>query len=582
MAANRVAIVIGVNSTGELAPLESAVQAADDVAAWLKAEGFNVSKFTDAVRPVRVEPIRKVVTKVVNSGTCEQMVLYFSGHGYWNNKAELWLLSGAPNNPGEAVSSVDILEYAIDSGVPHVVVISDACRSIPTSNTGMRVKGTVLFPNNPPNTRVQPKIDRLNACAMGTPAYEVSLPEEATKISVFTHCLRKAFTNPDTDMVLKLEVKKRAIEVVPVRRLELYLRREVPRVLSRASVALQQLPVVDVTSDDKAYIGQVRRRAKDTVAAPRPGMPPVTVQDVARTQVDLALGSAAPTGGLQRYQRGAAAVAARQVAVLRAMVEEDPPVTRYESQTGFTVAGARVRGAVAGFGGALDLADDRHPNPSAVRVWLAYPENHCSVAITFDNGCGTVLAALAGYIGHITVSDGGVSNVSYVPSANSQRWAAYAKRRKEIERLRSAVSVASALGAFRLPNEDAYAFADRVRIQKQFDPTLGLHAAYAYADAGAYDQVSSVRSYMSDDLDVSLFDVAMLDRDRLVDPHDKDTIVPFCPMLSQGWHYLGSRGIRLPRVLQNAQYGLVQSLWTTFDAKSMRAINRALREGRLA
>jgi len=582
MATNRAAIVIGVNTTGELAPLESAVTAADDVAAWLKGEGFKVAKFTDATKPVRVDAIRKAVTRFVDSGTCEQMVLYFSGHGYWNNRAELWLLSEAPGNPGEAVSSVDIIEYAVDSGIPHVVVISDACRSIPNTNTGMRVRGTVVFPNRPPNTRVQPKIDRLLACAMGTPAYEVALPGSTTrKISVFTHCLREAFTNPDADMVLTLEVGRRTLEVVPVRRLESFLRREVPRVLSTVSVAFQQLPVVDVTSDERAYFGLVRRPPGGTVVGPAPASPPITIQDVARAAVDAEMSPAGPAGGLQRYRRGPAAAAARQVAALRSTIEEAPPVTRYESQTGFTVSGALVRGAIAGAGGHLDLADDRHPNPAAVRVWLPYPETHCSVAITFDNGRGTALPALEGYIGHITVAEGGVSNVSYVPSSNSERWTEYEKRREEIDRLRSAVSVAAGLGVLRLRKEDATEFADRVRVRKQFDPTLGIYAAYAYAEAGAYPQISSVRSFMTDDLGVGLFDVAMLDRyghpDRLLGHF----AVPFCPMLSQGWYYLRPRGIKLPRVLENAQYGLVQSLWTTFDVRAMRAINRALREGRL-
>ena len=592
MAATRAAVVVGVNTTGDLTPLESAAAAADVIAAWLKGEGFKVAKLTDAQKPVTAAAVTKAVTAFVNAGTYEQLVLYFSGHGYWKNNAELWLLSKAPGNADEAVSWVETIELARDSGIPHVVVISDACRSIPTTPRSMRVRGSVVFPNNDANTRVAPKIDKLQACALGAPAYEAALPGSTKKVSVFTHCLREAFTNPDADMVLLVTEGKQTLEVVPVRRLERYLRREVPALLSSVSVAYEQLPVIEVMSDEPAYIGRVRQatgedRLPNLVEATGPntfGPPtpaPITVQDVARAAVAAEISTAGPAGGLQRFGRGPAAAAARELSALRSTIEAPPPVTRFESQTGFTVAGTNVRGAIAGEGGHLDGAEDEHPNAAAVRVWLDGGTGHCSVAITFGDGTGTVLPALTGYIGHITVAGGGVSNVSYVPSAYSARWNRYEERREEIDRLRSAVFAAAGLGALQIPKEKAASFADRVRIEKQFDPTLGIYAAYAYAQAGLYDEVRSVRTYMADDLRISLFDVAMLDRYSDQGWPAKQGVVPFCPMLSQGWYYLRPRGMRLPRVLENAQYELVQSLWTTFNVKAMRAINRALREGRL-
>ena len=225
MATKRAAVVVGVNTTGELTPLKSAAAGADDIAAWLKAEGFEVVKLTDAARPVTASAVRKAVTKFVKAGTYEQLVLYFSGHGYWKNNAELWLLSDAPGNADEAVSFVETVELARDSGIPHVVVISDACRSIPQTTTGMRVRGSVVFPNNPTNTRVQPKIDKLQASVMGAPANEVELSKTSNdKTSVFTHCLRRAYMTPDANMVLKTADGKRTIEVVPNRRLEAFLK----------------------------------------------------------------------------------------------------------------------------------------------------------------------------------------------------------------------------------------------------------------------------------------------------------------------------------------------------------------------
>jgi hypothetical protein len=521
------------------------------------------------------------VTKFVKASVYDQLILYFSGHGYWKNNAELWLLSGAPGNADEAVSWVETIELARDCGIPHVIVISDACRSIPSTPRGMRVRGSVVFPNNPTNTRVQPKIDKLQACAVGAPAYEAALSKiSKTKTSVFTHCLRMAYKNPDDDMVMKVLDRKRTIEVVPNRRLEAYLRREVPSVLSSVSVAYQQLPVIDVLSDDSAFIGQVRRPARTgTIAATASTAAPITVSDVARAAVVAEISPEGPRARRPRFLRGGSGTAAsEQFSALRSTLEAPPAVTRYESQTGFTVSGADIRGAIAGEGGRLDMAGDEHPNSAAVRVWMDEGTSHCGVAITFGDGSGTVLPALLGYIGHITVADGGVSNVSYVPSDNSPRWRGYVKRRREIEKLRSAVSAAAGLGSLRLGKEHAKAFADRVRVRKQFDPTLGIYAAYAYAESGLYDEVHSVRTYMSEDIGVTLFDVAMLDRGT--NWIGAPGTVPFCPMLSQGWYYLRPRGLKLPRVLNNAQDELIQSLWTTFSSKLMPVINDAVSKGK--
>jgi Caspase domain len=581
MAANRGAVVIGVNKTGELTPLESAAAAAEDVARWLQGEGFKVVKLTDAEKPVTAAAIRRAVTKFVDAGTYEQLVVYFSGHGYWKNETELWLLSGAPGDSNEAVNWTEAVDLAQVSGIPNVVMISDACRSMPTTTTGGRVRGSAVFPNNPTNA-IQPKIDKLLASVVGTAAYEVALPNgPAGKVSVFTHCLRKAFTEPDATMVLTLQEGRKTLEVVPLRRLEKFLRREVPALLSSVSLEYDQRPVIDVLSDEPAYLARVQRLPGAVVDETAPTTPrqPVTVDEVARAAVAAEI-SPDGAGGFQRYLRGPAAEAGRELRAMRSEIETPPPVTRFESQTGFTVLGAEVQGRVAGGGGHVDDAGEEHPNVAAVRIWLGDGKSSCSVAITFADGTGTVLPALKGYLGHITVADdGGVANVSYVPSEHSVRWDEYVTRREQIDSLRSAVAAAASLGVLRLREDEGEKFADRMRVGKQFDPTLGLYAAYAYAAAGPSDHIHSIREYMYYDLNVSLFDVAMLDRGGQLD--ELGGHVPFCPLLSQGWNYLRARGITLPSVLDDAQDELVQSLWTTFKPEAMRLISNALEQGEL-
>src|SRR5688572_14384740 len=55
-----------------------------------------------------------------------------------------------------------------------------------------------------------------------------------------------------------------------------------------------------------------------------------------------------------------------------------------------------------------------------------------SVLLQFASGAGTVLAGLPGYIAAVNVENGGVVNVSYVPSTNSSRWPEYLSRRDRL------------------------------------------------------------------------------------------------------------------------------------------------------
>jgi hypothetical protein len=93
---------------------------------------------------------------------------------------------------------------------------------------------------------------------------------------------------------------------------------------------------------------------------------------------------------------------------------------------------------------------------------------------------------------------------------------------------------------------------------------------------------------MLEDLRTNLFDVAMLsgmlnDRQwgRLsMASESREMVVPFCPMLTQGWGRLRTRNVRLHPAIDQARDHLRNALWTTFTAEGMRLIFDALlREG---
>lgn len=92
----------------------------------------------------------------------------------------------------------------------------------------------------------------------------------------------------------------------------------------------------------------------------------------------------------------------------------------------------------------------------------------------------------------------------------------------------------------------------------------------------------SVREYLRGDLNTDLFDVAMLAgalSGRVVD--GAEALVPFCPMLYQGWGLLRVNEVRLRREIAEASNLLRPALWTSFDPKGMSIVIKAFNEQKL-
>ena len=417
MTKRRGAVVIGVNRTGELPPLDSPAAGADAFANWLKAEGFEVNTITDTAGPVTPQQIADAISKFVEAGNCHQLVLYFSGHGFWKNDSELWLLTNAPEDANAAVSWAETAEFAKDCGIPSVVMISDACRSIPNTPRKMRVRGSIVFPNLE-GQRTRAKVDKFMAAATGRPAYEVPLGANGQKESVFTHCFLRAFKAPDRDMIREVIEDGKKIVIVPNRCLGKYLQREVTDLLATVDIKLEQAPDAEVLSDEDVYIGRAHlhdafifsKSPELDTAVTRP--PIVDLRDVAAVAIDRAMDQAVT---ISSVKMGAIEDLARssgfEDAVSQAKALTD--IRHFETETGFGIVGTSVVEALIVSGGQAEiLAPGDGRNPGVVRI--APQDSACNVVFSFSNGRGTALAALRGYICHVRVDGNCVTNVSYV------------------------------------------------------------------------------------------------------------------------------------------------------------------------
>ncbi len=585
---NKAAVVMGGNRTGGLPTLAAATTGAKQMGAWLAGEGFDVRLFVDDQGPITTGTLFNEVNALVEQGTLEQLVVYFAGHGFLNNYSEYWMLSGAPQNPNEAIVVRESAELARESGIPNVVFISDACRSTLQSLQADRVDGSLVFPNAAAYANVRPEVDRFFAALPGEPSFESSVQTTAGEYGgIFTRCFLQAYKTPDPPMVRQITEAGAPRSVIPNRNLKDYLRREVPRCLQELSLRVGQLPDAIVESGDSMYIGGVG-------SSPPPVFDNVSEEDVSITPPPAA-GPSVATGApdfdirlTSGFQLGPQLSRAMNTPSGRTDFESSALLVKnadsagdrghFETKTGFKIVGAQVTEAIAVGRHAQSFTES--DRLSYVRLDPRHERDACSILIRFADGSGTVLAGLAGYIGTVTVDDGRVINVSYTPSDNSDRWDYYNTERQRVEELRSIVASASRYGAFRVDRSGASVIADQIRYAKSIDPTLGLYAAYAYSEVGLRDETRSILNYMQADIQARLFDVALLADDPiLLGDHGPSSIVPFCPMLSQGWAFLRVRRTVPPVAVTEAGRHLLPALWTTFSPAGIDVLTKAIQEG---
>ena len=185
------------------------------------------------------------------------------------------------------------------------------------------------------------------------------------------------------------------------------------------------------------------------------------------------------------------------------------------------------------------------------------------------------------FFGSILTDQSGVASMSYVPSELNRARADHSPEVRRLDELHATVAAAARYGVFRIEggreqrNESARKIADKIRMMKAYDPTLGLYAAYAYAEAGMADQARSVQGYLHSTLNTDLCDLAMLSgRGYQWAP---GRIFPFCPLLSQGWNMLRVYNVSLPEQVMAARDSLRPALWTTFDSHGMSIIKDYIR-----
>jgi len=608
----RAGVFIGVNQTGQLATLNDAAANAGRMHKWAVGQGMVEGKsailITDETGAVTPDRIADAVEQIINEVAPEQLIIYYAGHGVLARSAEQWLLTKAPVRSTAAVDVTQSVTDAKLGKVPHVVVISDACRTAPEGIQAQNVMGGSIFPNVLSGR--QCKVDVYYACAVGKPSAEIQSEVESVGSyrGVFTEVLLDALTG-DYRAALLRRPRGDKTYYVGVRRLEDVLGDEVPRKIrsKRLKARYTQNPWADVVSDDNVWISQLdalpRAPAKKTAAKKAPAK---------RTPSGRAAGRRAEAGaprGLATspgdevfaenpyyvgnpYSEAAPPRAPRPAARPRARVEREVAsaaralTTEFGPQAFETECGVKVRGAriVAYFAAGMH-AEEAVPG----EVLRLYPPqspadrllSSATIVLGFDNNRVTALPMIAGYIASLTFEDDELVSVSYEPSANSWRWPMYHKRLREIRGLRSRAAAASARGVFEFSNQ-----ADELAVQMQYakgiDPSLAVYAAYGYHARGEFKRIQKMSWYLTRDVGTTFFDLELLGRgliDRVVTK--SDPVLPCTPLLTQGWSIMRAHRTKLPTSLKKLEQLATNSLWSVYQPDAFDLFRTGLTKGQL-
>ncbi|MCY1200147.1 hypothetical protein D9M72_115740 [compost metagenome] len=597
---DRAIVLVGVSRTqGDLGRLEAVESAVDRMEAWAREQGIaedRIVRLTDgADRPVTVRRIYRAIRRLIGLDTLEQLIVYFSGHGCMQGRNEFWLLSDAPGDPNAAVNLEACFDLARYGRIPHVVLISDACRTVAKDVLQNRIYGATIFPSfndGGPGRGV----DIFYATSPGAPALELPTLIGVNEVyqAVYTEVLCDVLGGSDPDLVVDGFIRPRPLSEA--------LMALVPKDLLRRGMPVRVGQETDarISSGDRAWVARFDLRKPQGVPRPRPpgpgsrgsgkgidgeagqleegtpeddmpddGTPPLPVGSL----VDYLLAHPSDAAGLQLQVSRTLSDPAGSLlhSVIRRAIGEEPPLL----EPGFILRGCEARRVVCrDYDGRIGSRGDVYqPVPGArLEPYTAWEFPHLAspaqALLIFRDGSGTLLPVFPGCAGIVEFDTEGGFALRYEPLDGL----ADAEDLRELRWLRAAVAEAARLGAFAFDPASARMLEDRMRGLGFLDPVVALHAAYAYREIGETERIRALQDYLHQSLGARLFDLAFLSRDLLQEDYAATGCVPATPMLSTGWVLMDSLGRNLPRELRDLRQYDTGSLWTHYTPEGVRAL----------
>ncbi len=538
--ANRALISIGVNRVGNLTPLIGAAQGALDLWEWAsQQEGVYARAFTDIDGTTRVtrRDIYEEIRRLADEEPLDHLCIYFAGHGIVNsNYEEVLFLTGAQEDPVEAINLSASCTLARVSGIGHVTFISDACRLPPANFQQLGTNGSPIFPNLE-REESEVNIDVLYAAKPSKAAYEGALAHQCN--GIFTTELLKAIRDPVGNGLKLFNDSGRA--ALSCEEASAFLRVAVPEALSKITEVKTQNPDFRIESREPKCLSKYGGFDSD-YKSNRSIWPKPTLKEKV-VNADIAIESSRAVAG----SHGPMAVAGT-----------------FGIGEGISIpdnVAFRLIGGKRNYKADLTFEIPNDDNALYIRhIPLKGASRREPIPLTTPSGI-LPLVSIPGYVATVDSSSTRLKGYWYEPADPWSR-----ENEGEMARtLRADVSRRLYRGELTLSFLSNSKFADRIRQLKAFDPMLGVVAAYVYAESGRKDQIASIRSFMLNDLQGrEIFDVVMLARifGMAENWPYMEMLSPF-PMLSRGWAYIKD----LPQYEEIAwmEKALVPGIWTQFN-----------------
>jgi hypothetical protein len=569
-------VAVGVGRVPTL-PLLDAATAVRKMCDWAFSQNCDCTPLTDRDNGrVTLDDVGRAVREYVRRGIYDQLIVYFAGHGFnKGTNADYWLLSDAPSDGNAAINVEGSIAEARNSRIPHLVFISDACRSPAPGNVFLRMTGGQVFPLQP-IAKFRTAVDRFYASLGGDAAYEIAAHEAGGEgHSLFTESILKGLTGQAASAISALQDQNPPLYVVPADRLQNFVEKDMVASVSGVHIRLRQVPDIDVQSKLPQYLARVAR-------------PPVP-ESFTRTASSI---HAAVTGGRSIMH----SIATRHnltsfLGLAPGRILRIPEVDRLfensylqasefctprSSDPAFSVKGAVIERVVVARGQAR--IERTAGDPWQHVVITADPAGVFprSAVIRFadSDGTGTCLAVLKEFLGTVLVDEGRVTNVAYTPARGTMRWVDYQYDKDTVDQRRAFLAASVRLNLFRVGGNSARMLSEYLRGMKYFDPALGLYAAHAFARAGMSGEIESLYEQMRRGNVADLFDVAMLAR-KLQPPARS---APCCPMLSDGWALLEAYRASTPTLRAVSEH-LIPAPWTTLTRRGLDLLSGFLERG---
>ncbi|MGY1673070.1 hypothetical protein [Geodermatophilus sp. SYSU D00710] len=568
-------------------------QGLDDFTAWATGQGFTIISHDDVNGPVRARPVFETVRDAVMAGDLERLFIFFGGHGLAPGVGDdLWLLSEAAEDGGEAVNVAKSVSLARHCGIPHVAFFADACRTPPEVRF-LGVVGRPIFPlERIPKVRVQ--VDQFYATISGDAALE-RVPSPGTEgFGIFSRCLMEALRGVHDEILTPVD-NGPASHALLADSLGDYLWSAVPTISSQQT-GITQYPDCIPTSAWRPnalawFDRSPRASAPIPVPMPAPRLPPTgevhiwrsieqpaeagpnadlsgsdyeettdaeyesaEAPDLVFVESEHALRKAAEAPSRRRTPWRPPADPNRRalIAELADQIVSRPGRGHFETRVGASVTGAEVIEAWVNGRPAYVFEEDDAWHVRGV------PDQPGAVFLnirTADDVSWLATALLPGFVTTVTVGPGGVDSVVFAALAGDHL----------DEDLRSLAVASAALRTGDLGFVDDH---DVVRLLDQGHPTMTVLTAYALDRAGQEDEVRYLFERYRDAGRPIPFDLALL-AEALAEA-ERD-LVPEFPLMTRGWALTD----QLPsgdRLLTYARPRLGRTAWTTFTQLSPEAI----------